>query len=116
MRSFLFCAVLTTAIAASASAQGGSLDLSASSLTANQAVNTAATPLIAGRSTFVRTGVQALGAIPPGASFDGLMRVYVNGAELAGSPFFSEGLPKDLLKKSTYSILARQVSLVQQAE
>ena len=58
-----------------------------------QAVQTGATPLVAGKSTVVRAPIGSSGTVPPGTLVDGLMRVFVGGVEAPYSPIYSDNGP-----------------------
>ncbi|MBI1382903.1 MAG: hypothetical protein GC161_17655 [Planctomycetaceae bacterium] len=58
-----------------------------------QAIQTGATPLIAGKSTVVRAPIGSSGTVPPGTLVDGLMRVFVGGVEAPYSPIYSDNGP-----------------------
>ncbi|MEM7307642.1 MAG: hypothetical protein AAF682_13270 [Planctomycetota bacterium] len=83
---------LTLAAAPLAQGEGG-LDLVPVTVIPNQAIQTGNTLLVAGRSTFVRVPVRGLGTIGKGVVYDGVMRVYDNGLEVPGSPFYSMNGP-----------------------
>ncbi len=72
---------------------GGSPDLSVANIEVTQAVQDGNTPLTAGRSTCVRVTVQVDGAAADVGGVDGLLRVFVDGAEASFSPVFSENGP-----------------------
>ena len=79
------------ALAAAVPAQA--LDFSISKLEVNQSVQTGATPLVAGRTTFVRASVRVTNPITVPQPVDGLLRILVDGVESAGSPVFSDNGP-----------------------
>jgi hypothetical protein len=84
---------ISLVLGSSAASAQTSLDLIAIDMQASQAIQTGSTTLSAGRSTLVRVVVRALGTIPPGALYDGRLRVYAGGVEIPGSPFYSANGP-----------------------
>ena len=87
-------AVLALALAAAAPSAAAQVpDFSAAGLLVNQSVQTGATPLVAGRATFVRATLVVTNPPVPVAQIDGVMRVFVNGVETADSPIYSDNGP-----------------------
>lgn len=74
-------------------ASGQVFDSFVAKIEVNQAIQTGSTPLVAGRTTFVRAVVRL--QFPPFAPIpiDGLMRVFVDGVEQPGSPIYSDNGP-----------------------
>jgi len=68
-------------------------DFIAIGLEVNQSIQAGTTPLVGGRATFVRTSVGVTNPPATTAMIDGLLRVYVNGIEAPGSPYFSDNGP-----------------------
>jgi hypothetical protein len=79
------------ALAVAAPAQ--SIDFSISKLEVNQAIQTGGTPLAAGRATFVRAAVRVTNPDSVPQPVDGLLHVFADGVETAGSPVFSDNGP-----------------------
>ncbi len=73
-----------------ANAGGSNTDYVVDSIEVNQGFSNGSTPLTAGRATFIRAVIKVTGPKQP---VDGILRVYVGGNELAGSPFFSDNGP-----------------------
>ena len=92
-------ALLLTAFLSAPSARAGGVDITVGSIEVNQAIQTGSTPLVGGRATFVRVAPQTAGSIPFGSLVDGLLRVYIGGEEIPGSPIYSDNGPIPL--KST---------------
>ena len=69
------------------------VDVEAFALFPIQAVQTGNIPIVAGRSTFIRAAVRANGTIPAGVEFDGVLRVFIDGAEASFSPIYSVNGP-----------------------
>lgn len=69
------------------------VDFSIATIEVNQAVQTGSTPLVAGRSTFVRTAVRVVNPGAPSVPVDGLLRIFVDGVETEDSPLFSDNGP-----------------------
>ncbi len=86
-RSLFATGAALALFAQSASAQD--LDLSVVGDQLIQSIQYGDTRLVGERSTMLRVGVQATGTIPAGAEFDGLMRIFVDGAEIEESPIYS---------------------------
>jgi hypothetical protein len=69
------------------------VDLSVRRIEVTQGVQAGFTPMVGDRATYVRAQIKMEGT-PSGAVLcDGLLRVRVNGQEIAGSPFFSKNGP-----------------------
>jgi len=68
-------------------------DASVLEIEVNQAIQTGTTKLAAGRATFVRAEVRVLNPPTTPLPVDGILRVYVGGVELAGSPYYSDNGP-----------------------
>ncbi|HKX45160.1 MAG TPA: hypothetical protein VJP77_00450, partial [Planctomycetota bacterium] len=83
----------SAASAPSAPPGGNDLDLVVVGGQVYQSIQTGTTTLVAGKSTFVRCRVVAQGTIPPGAEYDGRMRVFDGGVELPESPIYSTNGP-----------------------
>lgn len=58
-----------------------------------QTVQSGTTALTAGKSTIIRAGLNSTGTLPSGQGIDGIMRVFVGGVEIAGSPIYSSNGP-----------------------
>ena len=69
------------------------LDFSVPAVEVNQAIQTGTTPLVSGRATMVRATVRLVNPPVEPVMVDGLMRVYVDGVEIPGSPVFSDNGP-----------------------
>ena len=89
----IVAAAVVPASAAAPSSPGADLDLVVVGGQVYQSIQTGTTTLVGGKSTFVRCRVVATGTIPPGAEYDGLMRVFDGGVELPGSPIYSTNGP-----------------------
>jgi hypothetical protein len=91
-RSCWPASLLATALLAAA-APAQVFDLSIVKVEVNQAIQTGATPLVAGRSTFVRTVLRVKNPPTPTVAIDGLLHVIVDGVEAPWSPIFSDNGP-----------------------
>jgi hypothetical protein len=87
--ALLLGALLAPALPAAAQ----TLNLYPSKFEINQAVPMVTTNLVGGRSTFVRVSVRVTGAASLPVPVDGVLHVSANGAEIPGSPFFSDNGP-----------------------
>lgn len=84
---------LAAALSAAAFAGTPTIDLTVRRIEVTQSVQMGLSPLVGGRSTYVRAQMKMFGT-PSGTVFcDALLRVRVNGQEIAGSPFFSKNGP-----------------------
>jgi len=92
-RATLCTAALSAALLAGADASAQSLDLGPTDFHVTQSIQSGFTPLTGGKSTMVRVKVRALGTIPPGTVYDGVLHMYDNGVEVPGSPFYSDNGP-----------------------
>ncbi|MCB9899592.1 MAG: hypothetical protein H6825_16415 [Planctomycetes bacterium] len=79
-------------LAAAPDALAGGVDFIVGGIQVTQAVQNGATPLAGGRSTFVRATIRPGGATGP-IDVDGIMHVFVDGVEIAGSPIYSVNGP-----------------------
>lgn len=80
--------------ATDAAAGGGGPDFAVAKVEVNQAVQINGTTTVIGdRSTMVRTYIRLLGTSGGSLPVDGLMRVYVDGAEASWSPVYSDNGP-----------------------
>ena len=68
-------------------------DLTVSAIEVNQAINTGSMTLVAKNATVVRVKVGVTGSAAAVPNVDGELRVYSNGIEIPGSPFFSSNGP-----------------------
>jgi hypothetical protein len=94
IRSLRLPAVLVAAaLAFGASGAAQTLDLVPTGFHVTQSIQGGSTRLVGGKSTTVRVKVNGLGTIPAGVKYDGVLRVYVDGVELAGSPLYSDNGP-----------------------
>ncbi len=85
--------LLTLAAGALSPAVDAQVDFLVSKIEVNQSIQTGATPMVGGRSTFVRAVPRMVNAPPLPQFVDGLLRVYVNGVEVADSPVYSDNGP-----------------------
>ncbi len=69
------------------------VDVEAFALIPIQAVQTGTTPIVAGRSTFIRAAIRANGTVPDGVEVDGVLRVFIDGSEASFSPIYSTNGP-----------------------
>lgn len=69
------------------------VDLTVRRVEVNQGVQSGLTPMVGGRATYVRANIKMEGTPSGAVTCDGLLRVRVNGVEIAGSPFFSKNGP-----------------------
>jgi Metallo-peptidase family M12B Reprolysin-like len=86
-------ASLLAAALLAAAAPAQVFDLSIVKIEVNQAIQTGATPLVAGRSTFVRTVLRVKNPPTTTVPIDGLLHVIVDGVEAPYSPIFSDNGP-----------------------
>ncbi len=86
-------AALLLSAASQAFGQAPTIDLSIARVEVNQAIQDGSGIFVGGRSTFVRTTVKYSGTPTGTVLVDGIMRVFTNGQEIAGSPFFSKNGP-----------------------
>jgi hypothetical protein len=82
-------ALVSTVLATSAMAG----DLAVTSVDLTQGAQFGTTTLVAGRSTMVRVKVAVTGQTVSQSNVDAVLRVYVGGQQMAGSPFFSRNGP-----------------------
>ncbi|MBL9121765.1 MAG: hypothetical protein JNL80_17810 [Phycisphaerae bacterium] len=82
-------ALAPTLLVASASA----VDLTVSSVEVNQAINSGSMTLVAKNATVVRVKVGVAGSAAAVPNVDAELRIYANGVEIPGSPFFSSNGP-----------------------
>ncbi len=82
-------ALVSTVLATSAIAG----DLAVTSVDLTQGAQFGTTTLVAGRSTMVRVKVAVTGQTVSQSNVDAVLRVYVGGQQMAGSPFFSRNGP-----------------------
>ncbi|MBM3984695.1 MAG: hypothetical protein FJ296_03235, partial [Planctomycetes bacterium] len=87
--AMLLAALLVPALPAAAQ----TLNLFPTKMEVNQAVPGVPANLVGGRSTFVRVSVRVIGATSLPVPVDGVLHVSANGAEIPGSPFFSDNGP-----------------------
>jgi hypothetical protein len=94
-RSTLFslasCLLVTAPTLLASSA--GAVDLTVNSIEVNQAINTGSMTLVAKNATVIRVKVGITGSAVAVPNVDGELRVYANGVEIPGSPFFSSNGP-----------------------
>jgi hypothetical protein len=83
-------ALAAALLAAAAPAQ---FDLSISKMEVNQALQQGNTPLVGGRSTFVRVQLRVKNPPAPTVPIDGLLHVAVDGVEAPWSPVYSDNGP-----------------------
>ena len=91
---FLRFHVIATALVSSVlatSAMAG--DLAVTSVDLTQGAQFGTTTLVGGRSTMVRVKVAVTGQTVSQSNVDAVLRVYVGGQQMAGSPFFSRNGP-----------------------
>ena len=91
MRSALGAALFTLAALPAAVAQ--TPDFMVSKIELNQAIQTGVTTLVGERPTMARATVRMVGGPLTPVFVDGVLRVYDDGVEIAGSPFFSDNGP-----------------------
>ena len=82
-------ALVSTVLATSAIAG----DLAVTSVDLTQGAQFGTTTLVAGRSTMVRVKVAVTGQTVSQSNVDAVLRVYVGGQQMVGSPFFSRNGP-----------------------
>lgn len=82
-------ALVSTVFATSAMA----VDLAVTSVDLTQGAQFGTTTLVGGRPTMVRVKVAVTGQTTSQANVDAVLRVYVGGQQMAGSPFFSRNGP-----------------------
>jgi hypothetical protein len=79
--------------AAPAAPAGDVVDFLVMEVEVNQQIQTGSTSLVAGRPTFVRAMIRVAGGAGETVPVDGLLRVFVDGVESAGSPVWSDNGP-----------------------
>ncbi len=99
------------AIALTGAATAGDVDLSIDTVVVNQSVNLGLTPRVADNFTFVRAEIDTNGAgsVP---DVDVILRVYVDGVEMAGSPFNSINGPITAPSSPNLSVLNHTVNFI----
>ena len=91
---FLRFHVIATALVSTVLATGAIAgDLAVTSVDLTQGAQFGTTTLVAGRSTMVRVKVAVTGQTVSQSNVDAVLRVYVGGQQMAGSPFFSRNGP-----------------------
>jgi hypothetical protein len=86
--SVLFC-LASTLVAAQAQA----VDLTVNAVEVNQTINTGTLTLVAKNATVVRVRIGVTGSAAAVPNVDAELRVFSNGVEIPGSPFFSSNGP-----------------------
>lgn len=71
----------------------GQIDVSIAGTLVVQSVNSGSTPMVAGKSTFVRVGLTTTGTPGPSDQVDALLHIFNNGVEIPGSPIYSVNGP-----------------------
>ena len=91
---FLRFHVIATALVSTVLATGAIAgDLAVTSVDLTQGAQFGTTTLVGGRSTMVRVKVAVTGQTVSQSNVDAVLRVYVGGQQMAGSPFFSRNGP-----------------------
>ena len=90
LRFHLIASALVSTVLATSAIAG---DLSVTSVDLTQGAQFGTTTLVAGRSTMVRVKVAVTGQTVSQSNVDAVLRVYVGGQQMAGSPFFSRNGP-----------------------
>ena len=89
--------------AADLSAQ--TLDVLISTVQVNQAIQNGATTLIGDKTAIVRAVVRLVNDPGTPVLVDGLLRVYDDGVEIEGSPFFSDNGPMQIIQPANLGVL-----------
>ena len=90
LRFHLIASSLVSTVLATSAMAG---DLAVTSVDLTQGAQFGTTTLVAGRSTMVRVKVAVTGQTVSQSNVDAVLRVYVGGQQMAGSPFFSRNGP-----------------------
>ena len=90
LRFYVIATALVSTVLATSAMAG---DLAVTSVDLTQGAQFGTTTLVAGRSTMVRVKVAVTGQTVSQSNVDAVLRVYVGGQQMAGSPFFSRNGP-----------------------